>query len=269
MGSQAFAALYQGVPTAAEGAIIKPGWLNRILPEDAPTEFDITWLALDTAFSEKETADESVITVLGYNRDDPDNVWIRDIVHGRYGFPDLIALLQQTQKYYRAKFLCIEQAASGQSLIQVLERETKIHIHKFKPLKSKTVRLQTVAPLYEAGRVKFIEGEWTDAFFKEVCAFPFVPHDDMTDSVTWGLTYFSFHLDGNARELQGAFQSARGRAGIKRDMGQFTELTSGNNKFRGRNTMFGPGSAGEEYRLGTEDRSKLRRSNKLKFDTDL
>ena len=267
MGSAAFSALYQGTPTSAEGTIIKPGWLNRVFPDEAPTEFDITYMALDTAFSEKESADESVICVAGYNKNDPDNIWIRELVHGRWSFPDLIAMLEQTQKYYRAKFLCIEQAASGQSLIQVLERETRIHIHKFKPLKSKTIRLQTVAPLFEAGRVKFIEGEWTDAFFKEIVAFPHVPHDDWTDATVWALTYFSFHMDGLARELTGAFANARGRVETKRSFDEFTELGERNNRGLGRKNMFGRGSPGEAYRLGAETRG--RRSSDLRFDTDM
>lgn len=266
MGSNAFAALYQGTPTSAEGAIIKPGWLNRLFPDEAPTEFDVTYLALDTAFSEKESADESVITVCGFNKKEPDNIYIRELIHGRWGFPDLIAMLEQTQKYYRATFLCIEQAASGQSLIQVLERETKIHIHKFKPLKSKTIRLQTVAPLFEAGRVFFIEGEWTDLFFKEITAFPHCPHDDKTDSVVWGLTYYMFHLSGGGSDYTSAFTMSRGRTNIKRDTGEFTELGSRNNSLRGRRSMFGRGSAGEQYRFGLQPRDSLRRSNDIKYD---
>jgi len=266
MGSSAFAALYQGTPTAAEGAIVKPGWLCRIPAEEAPTEFDVTWMALDTAFSEKQDADESVICVGGYNKNDPDTVWVRDIIHGRWSFPDLIAMCQQAQKYYRAKFLCIEQAASGQSLIQVLERETKIPLHKFKPLKSKTIRLQTVCPLLEAGRVKFIEGEWTDAFFKEICAFPLVPHDDMTDAVVWCLTYYSFHLLGGGGEFANAF-ARQGSFNLRRDTSEFTEVGKRHDN-RGRRTMFSD-TAGEAYKFGTEDRSALRRSNDLKYDSPM
>jgi predicted phage terminase large subunit-like protein len=204
-----------------------------------------------------------VICVAGYNKDDPDTIWIRDIIHGRYGFPDLIALLEQTQKYYRAKFLCIEQAASGQSLIQVLERETKVHCHKFKPLKSKTIRLQTVAPLFEAGRVKFIDGEWTDAFFKEITSFPFVPHDDQTDAVVWALTYYSFHLDKGLREVnaQGNAFRSQGRSGL---FDEFTEQKPGNN--RGRRTMFS--DVGGDLWNPTQDR-RLSRSNDLKYDTGM
>jgi len=265
MGSNAFSALYQGTPTAAEGAIVKPGWLCRVLAEDAPQEFDITWLALDTAFSEKEDADESVITVGGYNKKDPDTIWVRDLIHGRWSFPDLIAMLEQTQKYYRAKFMCIEQAASGQSLIQVLERETHIPLHKFKPIRSKTIRLQTVCPLMEAGRVKFIDNDWTDALFKEMCAFPLVPHDDWTDSVVWLLTYFMFHMEGAANRAN-AF--AGQQRGVHRSItNEFTE-TRPRHDHKGRRTMFND-IASETYRFGTEDRSKLRRSGDLRFDTDM
>ena len=263
MGSNAFSALYQGTPSSAEGAIIRPGWLDRVFPDEAPTEFDITYLALDTAFSEKETADESVICVAGHNKDHPETIWIRDIIHGRYGFPDLIALLEQTQKYYRAKFLCIEQAASGQSLIQVLERETKIHVHKFKPLKSKTIRLQTVAPLFEGGRVKFIDGEWTDGFFKEITSFPFVPHDDQTDAVVWALTYYSFHLDKALREVnaQGSAFRRQGRAGLFED---FTEHRKSDN--RGRRTMFSD-NGGDLW--GPSGMRNTRRSSDIRYDTNL
>ena len=267
MGSNAFAALYQGTPTAAEGSIIKAGWLNRLIDDEIPTEYDITYLALDTAFSEKQEADESVIAVCGFRKNEPENIYIRELVHGRWAFPDLVAVLEQTQKYYRATFLCVEQAASGQSLIQVLERETRIHVHKFKPIKSKTIRLQTVAPLFEAGRVKFCDGEWTDAFFKEITSFPHVPHDDWTDAVVWGLTYFSFHLDGAARpETSMARGHRKGRSSM---FGEFTEIGQKNNTHAGRRNMFGRGSAGDEYRLGTEDRSKFRRSGDLRFDTNM
>ena len=263
MGSSAFAALYQGTPTSAEGAIIKAGWLNRLIDDEIPKEFDMTYLALDTAFSEKEAADESVICVAGFNKSEPDNIYIRELIHGRWSFPDLLAMVDQAQKYYRAKFMCIEQAASGQSLIQVLERETKIHLHKFKPLRSKTIRLQTVSPLFESGRVFFCDGLWTDSFFKEIVAFPHVPHDDQTDAVVWALQYYMFHLDGGGNDYANAFNRTKspGRAGM---FSEFTEIGSRQN--RGRRSLFGQGSAGEAYRFGAEKKS-TRRSDDLRYDT--
>ena len=271
MGSNAFSALYQGTPTAQEGALVKAGWIDVIPTLDAPTDFDITYLAMDTAFSEKESADESVIAVMGYRKEEPDTIYIRELIHGRWAFPDLIATAEQTCKYYRARMACIEQAASGQSLIQVFERETKIALHKFKPIRSKTVRLQTVLPLFEAGQVKFIEGAWTEAFIKELTSFPFVPHDDKTDAVVWGLTYFQTHMMSGGSD---AADSLRRQSHMKSGRGdlysEFTEMkTLGHN--RGRRSLFGArnsGEADEAYRMG--QRSGLTRDmGDMRHDTGL
>jgi predicted phage terminase large subunit-like protein len=261
MGSNAFAALYQGTPTAQEGSIVKAGWVEVIEPEKCP-EFDITYLSLDTAFSEKESADESVICVAGFCRNDPDNIYIRELIHGRWGFPDLLAMLEQTQKYYGARFCTIEQAASGQSLIQVLERESKIQLHSFKPLRSKTIRLQTVCPLFEAKRVKFVDGGWVQDFVKELTSFPHVPHDDRTDAVVWALTYYLFHLDGGGAELANAVRSSLGRSAGRKDlMKEFGEVKTGR-----RRELLTPGEreaffgAGIGRRKGRQD---------IRYDTSL
>lgn len=261
MGSNAFAALYQGTPTAQEGSIVKAGWVEVIEPEECP-EFDITYLSLDTAFSEKESADESVICVAGFCRNDPDNIYIRELIHGRWGFPDLLAMLEQTQKYYGARFCTIEQAASGQSLIQVLERESKIQLHPFKPLRSKTIRLQTVCPLFEAKRVKFVDGGWVQDFVKELTSFPHVPHDDRTDAVVWALTYYLFHLDGGGAELANAVRSSLGRNTGRKDlMKEFGEVKTGR-----RRELLTPGEkeaffgAGIGRRKGRQD---------IRYDTSL
>ena len=166
--------------------------------------------------------------------------------------------------------MCIEQAASGQSLIQMLERETKIPVHKFKPLKSKTIRLQTVAPLFEAKRVQLIEGAWTEDFVKEILSFPFCVHDDKTDAVVWGLTQYLFSLDTSARSANTLQMHKSSAPGRQKTFEDFTELRSGyntnSNRGRGR-SLFGNNSGGEAYRLGQE--GTTRRSSDLKFDTGL
>ena len=153
----------------------------------------------------------------------------------------------------------------------MLERESKVHIHPFKPLKSKTIRLQTVAPLFEAGRVHFIEGEWTAPFVKELCAFPLVPHDDKTDAVVWLLTYYAFHLVGVANTYTQQFSRRSVMdPGRKAAMEEFTELVGVNNEGRNkwrRKSLFDRGDAGEVYRLGQSHTNA--RSDDLKFDTGL
>jgi predicted phage terminase large subunit-like protein len=236
MGSFAFAALYQGNPVAAEGQIIKDSWITRMHP-DPHISYDLTWLAVDCAFSEREMADETAICVASISHRTPGIVYIREMITGRLSFPDLIAKVKHLYAFYDARILCIEKAASGQSLIQMLKKEAKIPIEEMRPLKSKTVRLQAVAPLMEFARVKFIEGEWIDSFVKELTTFPFVKHDDRTDAFTWALTYFSMKLDTVDRGLQDSIIQN------KRFFGELTRPGFGNqtvfpNLSRGRLRMF-------------------------------
>ena len=231
MGSFAFAALYQGNPVAAEGQIVKDSWVTRIEPDKCPG-FDLTWMAVDCAFSEKEMADETAICIASISHRFPGIVYVREMITGRLGFPDLIAKVKHLYSYYGARVLCIEKAASGQSLIQMLKKEAKIPIEEMKPLKSKTIRLQAVAPLMEFDRVKFVEGDWIDPFVKELTAFPFVKHDDRTDAFTWALTYYSMKLDTVDRGLQDAiiqnkrFSGSLIRSGFRNSLA-FPNLSNG------------------------------------------
>jgi len=236
MGSLAFSALYQGNPVAAEGQIIKDGWICRMDSENCP-EFDFTWLSVDCAFSEKEMADETAICVASISHRYPGKVFIRDIITGRLNFPDLIAKVKHLYSFFDARVLCIEKAASGQSLIQMLRKEAKIPIEEMKPLKSKTVRLQAVAPLLEFNRVQFVEGEWIDPFLKELTAFPFVKHDDRTDAFTWALTYFSMKMDTVDKGLQDSIiQNKRFYGDLTRS--GFNNKNVFENLSRGRMRMF-------------------------------
>jgi predicted phage terminase large subunit-like protein len=241
MGSFAFSALYQGSPVAAEGQIIKDSWISRIPLSECP-EFDLTWLAVDCAFSEKELADETAICVASISHRFPGKVYIRDMITGRLGFPDLIAKVKHLYAFYRPRVLCIEKAASGQSLIQMLKKEAKIPIEEMKPLRSKTIRLQAVAPLMEFDRVKLVEAEWIDPFVREITAFPFVKHDDRTDAFTWALTYYSMKLDTVDKGLQDAIINN------KRFYGELTRPGFGN-------SLAFPNLANKRLRLFPADHS--------------
>lgn len=234
MGSFKFAALYQGVPVAAEGQIVKSAWIEIVEDKDVP-ELDVVWLGVDCAFSEKEFGDETAICVAGICLRDPSVVYIKEIIKGRWGFPDLVDTVKRVYRKYGARVLCIEKAAAGQSLIQVLRREARIPVEEMKPLKSKTIRLQAVCPLMESGRVRIVNGEWVDIFIKELTAFPFVRHDDSTDAFAWALTYYALKLDAVDRGIQDAliqnrrFRGELIRSGM-RDPNVFQELGKSRNQ---------------------------------------
>lgn len=232
MGSFKFAALYQGTPRAAEGQIVKNSWINVIEEGQHPPSFDVTWLAVDCAFQESEMADETAICVASICLKDPTKIYIREIISGRWGFPDMISAVKQAYSFYNAKMLCIEKAASGQSLIQVLKKEAKIPVVEMKPLKSKSTRLQAVTPFLESGRVVFLNDHWTEGFVKELTTFPFVRHDDCTDAFTWSLTYYAMNMDVVDRGLQEAIiQNKRFYGDLRRegfgDRATFSEIARG------------------------------------------
>jgi predicted phage terminase large subunit-like protein len=204
MGSFKFASLYQGMPKASEGQIVKNSWVRVIGKDEEPPSYDVTWIACDTAFQEREMSDETALCVASICLKDPTKIYIREIITGRWGFPDLIEAVKQAYSFYKAKLLCIEKAASGQSLIQVLKKEGKIPVVEMKPLKSKSTRLQAVTPYLESGRVFFLEDYWTEKFVKNLTTFPYVKHDDDVDSFTWALTYYAMSMDVVDRGLQEA-----------------------------------------------------------------
>lgn len=206
MGSSAFYSLYMGSPVSNKGQIVKAGWIHSV-EEGAYYGLDFVWFGIDCAFSEKESADETAICVAGFSYRDPSTVYIKELIKGKWGFPDLIAQVKHLHSFYKPRIICIEKAASGQSLIQMLKRETKIPVEEMKPLKSKTQRLEAVCPLLEAGRVKLVEGNWLDPFVKELTTFPFSNHDDSTDAFTWALTYYILKLDSSDRAAHDAIMA--------------------------------------------------------------
>jgi hypothetical protein len=139
--------------------------------------------------------------------------------------------------------LCIEKAASGQSLIQVLKKEGKIPIHEMKPLKSKTTRLQAVTPFLESGRVNFVEGEWTESFIKELTTFPFVRHDDKTDAFAWAMTYYALNMDVVDRGIQESIMQNKAYYGSTRregfgDSSVFSEIQTSRRGLFGQDTSY-------------------------------
>lgn len=209
MGSNKFAALYQGSPKSDEGSIFQPRYW--VISERVKGR--VTWISCDTAFSEKQTADESVLSVWSMRdteHGEKDNsFYLVDMRYGRWNFPDLLDNLKALARIYNPRCLVVEQAASGQSLIQMLKKEAKIHIHPYRPIKSKVQRLQQVLPLFEDNRVKICDGIWNEDLRKQLFDFPFVLHDDMVDSVTWGLIYASEFLDGTKEDMYKATLKAQ------------------------------------------------------------
>lgn len=136
----------------------------------------------DTAFKKNQENDYSVCTTWlvaenGY--------YLLDLWKGRVEFPELKRKVVELHKLHNANEILIEDKASGQSLIQELQRDTALPIKPIKVVEDKIARVHSVTPLIEAGKV-ILPGNrhWLSDFIDECEEFPNGEFDDVVDSVS-------------------------------------------------------------------------------------
>jgi phage terminase large subunit-like protein len=216
IGTYAFTSLYQGTPTDKLGAVFKRAWLegNRVDPngKDWPRSFEYRILSVDGAWQTGVGADYSVIEVWGKAgpyyylldvwrqrvelpslvmaiRDVNDGVlcgcWPKDVIVGVDGKRRIVC---PRGCQAGAACIAIEASASGLGAIQMLHRDTALPVIGVPVSASKTLRAETVAPLFEANRVKLPLGApWLGEWIDEHCSFPNGAHDDQVDATSLGL----------------------------------------------------------------------------------
>lgn len=136
----------------------------------------------DTAFKKNQENDYSVCTTwlvgeTGY--------YLIDLWKGRVEFPELKRKVVELHKLHSANEILIEDKASGQSLIQELQRDTALPIKAIKVNEDKIARVHSVTPLIEAGKVFLPRNRhWLSDFIDECEEFPNGEFDDVVDSVS-------------------------------------------------------------------------------------
>ena len=186
-------AQWQQNPTSEEGSIIKREWWKEWRKKDIPDLIHIIQ-SYDTAFSKKETADFSAITTWGvfYPPNKGPHLILIDVRKGRWDFPELKKIALEEYKYWEPETVIIEAKASGTPLTHEL-RQVGVPVVNFVPSKGndKHVRVNSVAPLFESGRVYYpADKRWAEEVIEECAAFPYGEHDDLVDSTTQALMRF-------------------------------------------------------------------------------
>jgi len=180
-------AQYMQSPTADEGAIIKREWWKD-WTEEKPPKCDFIIQSYDTAFMKKETADYSAITTWGVfkKEDSGQHVILLDAFKDRFEFPELRRKAQEEYQWWRPDIVIIEAKASGIPLTHEL-RQMDIPVINFTPSKGndKHVRVNSIAPLFEAGKIWAPKHEqFAQEVIEECAAFPHGDYDDYVDSTT-------------------------------------------------------------------------------------
>ena len=183
-------AQYMQTPTAEEGAIIKREWWKN-WEHKYPPVVEYTIQSYDTAFLKKTSSDFSAITTWGvfHSEDTGYNIILLNAFKDRYEFPELRRLAHQEYLDHRPDSVIIEAKASGIPLTHEL-REIGIPVINFTPSKGndKHVRVASIAPLFEAGKVWApMHEHFAQEVVEECASFPHGDHDDYVDSMTQAL----------------------------------------------------------------------------------
>lgn len=184
VGSYAWQALYQGDPRPREGNLLMAD--NVRFAEEAPNiPMTRAWDLASTA--EERTGDDPDYTVGtkgGY--DAAGNLWVVDVVRGRWSAPQRDRMIRQTAREdgqgVRQR---IESVAAQKDTTERIRVELGggHSVQAEYPSNDKVARASPLEPLFENGRVIVVKGEWNDPWMTEIQAFPNARHDDQVDSL--------------------------------------------------------------------------------------
>lgn len=176
-----YAAQYDQDPVGRIGAFVQPEWFGTF---DEPPRSGVVVQSWDTANKATVRSDWSVgITAIGYMG----RFYITDVFRKRVEFSDLIAAVRQLCVSANVSRLLIEDAASGQQLIQRLRDEPANGVPfpiAVRPAGDKVVRFEAQASRIEAGQVVLPRSApWLADFVAEVTRFPGGHYDDQADAL--------------------------------------------------------------------------------------
>jgi len=180
-------AQYMQSPTGEEGALIKRDWW-RNWEKKYPPKLDYIIQSYDTAFTKGTKSDYSAITTWGVfeTEEDGQNIILLDAFKDRYEFPELRRVAYQQYLDWNPDMVIVEAKASGLPLTHEL-RQMDIPVINFTPSRGndKHVRVNSVAPLFESGKIWApMHEHFAQEVVEECAAFPYGEHDDYVDSMT-------------------------------------------------------------------------------------
>ena len=190
-------ALYQQSPIAVGGNTCNPDWWKFWIIKPV---YNLVIQAYDTAFKKKKKSDYSVCQTWGACAQG------YHLIHhwrDKVTFPGLKRKSIELYNQFNPDMVIIEDAASGQSLLQELEEirpgpcrdgevrpRTKIPIDEFTPDRDKISRANAITGLIDAGLVFLPTGaEFNSEIIKEWTDFPNGEHDDIVDTGSMALEY--------------------------------------------------------------------------------
>lgn len=194
-GEGSWWALYQGVPRSPEGALWKADMLRTRYRDVADLGVRRCLLSVDSAFKTGVSSAFSCIAVWG-EVDWNGRQWfaLLDVWRARVAFDELYDATVQRWEKWRARLdgqcvpeALVEDKASGQSLVQVLNGRTKVPTIEYKLVKGQTKesRAESALPPFRAGRIILPEAaSWLADWIDEHLGFPTAKFRDQVDTTS-------------------------------------------------------------------------------------
>jgi predicted phage terminase large subunit-like protein len=197
LGPDNFAKMFQGIPVPRGGAIFKEEWWRHYGKDAALPHLSYIIQTADTAFSDKTTADWSVIQTWALGVDG--RIYFLDEWRDRVAFPELKRAAYRQFAKWRPARLIVEERASGQSLIQELRTpEPGMPLLPVTPYKDmnrdKVTRANAVTGYFEAGIVRIPREDthpWVTDWRSEMQYFPAGAKDDRVDAAVMAVAHLS------------------------------------------------------------------------------
>jgi len=184
MGARAFDSQFNQDPCPRSGAVFQTEWLAKRYTTQP--DLTATAIALDSSWGKNIRSDFSVLAAGGTNGVD---YFITDLERGRWTYPELKERVVHFHARHQSDAIVVEDASSGTAVVQELSTSTRLPIIGVVAKGSKESRAESVAPLFEAGKVYLPSGaEWLEEFLQEMLRFPGGKNDDIVDSVVILLT---------------------------------------------------------------------------------
>lgn len=209
---QRWNAQYLQQPGTAESALIKREYWKRWKFKNPP-ECSFKLVTMDTAYSDKETADYTAVTTWGvfrgesqpfYNRigeldpggRDIDCLILLDAWKDRINFPDLKTAAHKHYLKWQPDVFLIEAKASGTPLLHEM-RARGIPVSEFNPVRgtkaapnTKIIRANSITDIFASGMVYAPETRWAEDVIDECNEFPEGMFDDWVDCVIMAMMRF-------------------------------------------------------------------------------
>lgn len=169
----------------------KKEWFKYYQPEDKKSIIQTTnkYIVTDLAISEKQTADFSVIMVVGVN---PENhIFVLDCAYGRYTPSEVIDKVFEFVQQYDVLKVGIEKVAYQSAFSHFLEKEMPRRNIFFEIVDlianaQKEVRIKTLQPRFKTGTIWFEQNaDYLDELETELLSFPKGLHDDLIDALAY------------------------------------------------------------------------------------